>query len=445
MAGGWIDCAGVHHGREYTSVNHLQNRAVMRTIPALLLLLLWPHVCSAQSNPILEFTLAPGEDFLNQPVAVDLTGVDYNLDTGTLVLQRVEGRNRTVLPAQFENGITPRLWFLPGGTIRSGEEVHYEVVKVSGVGTVPVMSARTDPHDITIRAGDREVLRYRHAMIEAPPGTDPLYGRTGAYIHPLYSPGGALLTAIQPDDHYHHYGIWNPWAHTVFEGREVDFWNLVLGQGTVKHAGILSLFSGELFAGFRVHHAHVDFSAPGAERTALNEIWDVRGWQVDIDGQPAWLIDFTFTLSCATDSLVELTAFRYGGGIGFRATQEWTNQNSTVLTSEGLTRANADASFARWCLVEGETGLEGRSGIVFMSHPANRAHPEPMRIWPENANSGRGDQFFEFCPIRHETWHLLPGQEYVLRYRTLVFDGEMEADLIDRLWRNYAWPARAEY
>lgn len=410
-----------------------------------LILLMWSLVGSSQSEPILEFTLAPLEDFLDQPVAVDLTGVDYNQDAGTLVLRRVEGRNRTDIPAQFEDGITPRLWFLPGETIWKGEEVRYEVVKVPGTGTEPVMSARTDRHDITIRAGEREVLRYRHATIEAPPGTNPLYGRTGAYIHPLYSPAGSVLTAIQPDDHYHHYGIWNPWTRTVFEGREVDFWNLALGQGTVRHAGILSQFSGELFAGFRVHHEHVDFTAPGADRTALNEIWDVRSWMVDVDGRPAWLTDFTFTISCATDSQVELTAYRYGGGIGFRATEEWTNENSTVLTSEGLSRAEADASFTRWCLVEGETAPEGRSGVVLMSHPANHTHPEPMRVWPEDSNGGRGDQFLEFCPIRYETWVLHPGREYVLRYRIVVYDGVVEADVIDQLWRNYAFPARPEH
>jgi hypothetical protein len=80
-----------------------------------------------------------------------------------------------------------------------------------------------------------------------------------------------------------------------------------------------------------------------------------------------------------------------------------------------------------------------------MSHPANRSHPEPMRVWPEDANGGRGDLFFEFCPIRHREWVLSPGIEYVLRYRMLVFDGALDADIIDQLWRNYAYPARIDY
>jgi len=41
-------------------------------------------------------------------------------------------------------------------------------------------------------------------------------------------------------------------------------------------------------------------------------------------------------------------AYRYGGGIGFRATEEWTRENSTTLTSEGKTRVVADSIRSRW-------------------------------------------------------------------------------------------------
>ena len=251
-----------------------------------------------------------------------------------------------------------------------------------------------------------------------------------------------MLTCIQPSDHYHHYGIWNPWTLAYFEGREVDFWNLARGLGTVKYAGTISTWSGELYGGFKVRHEHIDFSAPGEDKTAINETWDVRAWNVSLKDQPVWIIDFVITLNCATDSIVRLDAYRYGGGIGFRATPDWTNINSSVLTSEGKTRKDADGSCARWCMVTGQTGKDESSGIIFMSHPANRAHPEPMRVWPEDANNGRGDVFFEFCPIRHKTWILFPENEYVLKYRLVVFDGTISSETANVLWNNYAYPPR---
>src|SRR5690606_5760469 len=64
------------------------------------------------------------------------------------------------------------------------------------------------------------------------------YQRSG-FIHPVRTLKGEQLTRIQPADHYHHYGIWNPWTQTVFRGDTVDFWNLRKKEGTVRFARIL--------------------------------------------------------------------------------------------------------------------------------------------------------------------------------------------------------------
>ncbi len=397
-------------------------------------------ITSAQENILGQFALTPTEDILNQPLYIDLQGLDYNEDIEYLVLYRVEGEKKIKIPSQLETGYTARLWFIPGSIVRKGDTIELVLVKKPVPETVNYIRVKTDESNITLSADEKEILSYRHAWILQPEGTSPLYRRKGGYIHPLKSPSGKILTCIQPPDHYHHYGIWNPWTKVYFEGREVDFWNLAKGQGTVMYAGTLSTYSGELFGGFKVLHKHIDFTAPGEDKVALSEVWDIRAWSLKVNDQLVWLIDFTFVLSCATDSVVKLVQYRYGGGIGFRATETWTNENSTVLTSEGKTRIDADASHARWCRLVGETGLDETSGIIFMSHPANRAHPEPMRVWPENANNGRGDLFFEFCPIRHEDWILYPNKEYVLKYRVVVFDGFMEKDTADKLWHNFAYP-----
>jgi hypothetical protein len=149
------------------------------------------------------------------------------------------------------------------------------------------------------------------------------------------------------------------------------------------------------------------------------------------------------TLNCATDSSILLEAYRYGGGLGFRAVESWTNENSAVLTSEGKTRADADGSNARWCRVSGTDGKGGQMGILFMSHPSNREHPEPMRVWPINENNGRGDLFFEFCPIRHVGWRLEPGRDYVLHYRMVVFSGDLTVEQCEQAWQDFATPAMA--
>ena len=77
------------------------------------------------------------------------------------------------------------------------------------------------------------------------------------------------------------------------------------------------------------------------------------------------------------------------------------------MTSENKDRLTADGSSANWVIIEGASKTkEGRSGILFMGFPANKEFPESMRVWPINANDGRGDMFFEFCPIRYKEWKI---------------------------------------
>ena len=73
-----------------------------------------------------------------------------------------------------------------------------------------------------------------------------------------------------------------------------------------------------------------------------------------------------------------------------------------------------------------------------MSHTENHEHPEPMRIWPS------GDVFFGFCPVVYADWKLMPGNEYVRRYRVLVYDGKLTADEIEKYWQAFTDPPRIE-
>ena len=297
------------------------------------------------------------------------------------------------------------------------------------------LTLKTDDNSTTVYRGTQPLVSYVHTETPAPEGQNPLYKRSG-YIHPLYSPGGHLLTRIQPPDHYHHYGIWNPWTRTRFGEHQVDFWNLADGQGTVRFSEYLLRFEEKDTVGFRAGHEHIYFGKDGTEGLAMNEVWDVRVQGVK---ENVYVIDLFTTLTTPLEEGIILEAYRYGGGLGFRATEKWHTHNSTVLTSEGRTRNDADASSGRWVIVEGESSVpEGRSGILFLSHPSNRAHPEPMRVWPPDQNEGKENVFFEFCPIRHKEWILEKGKEYSLRYRMVVFDGTMDVRSAEKYWNLFS-------
>ena len=99
----------------------------------------------------------------------------------------------------------------------------------------------------------------------------------------------------------------------------------------------------------------------------------------------------------------------------------------------------AGGSKARWCIVEGD--VNGKTGgAVMMSYPLNYNHPEPLRIWPENANRNRGDMFANFSPTKDRDWLLTPGNMHVLRYRFIVFDGEFSEEKAEAAWHYFALP-----
>ena len=323
------------------------------------------------------------------PVRASLEGINYNMDKGTLRLFEINGKTRRELPCQLEQGNSPGLWWIVTGKTPSKITRKFILIKDSTFTVKNEIVTELTSKSLIVRHDKQNIIQYNIAEVFPPDTVNPIYRRS-AFIHPLWSPSGNILTRINPPDHRHHLGIWNPWTKTEIEGHSTDFWNLAEGQGSVKFGGINSLVSGPVFGGFKVRQEHIDFQCKGGDKVVMNEVWDVRIWNIGTyNGLKVWLWDLTTTLNCATSSPILLEAYRYGGGIGFRASEEWTNKNSWVVTSEGKTRKDADGTRARWCDVGGGFSGNGTSGILFMSDLSNREHPEPMRVWPENANAGR--------------------------------------------------------
>lgn len=389
------------------------------------------------AQKIATFTVHDVRNEIASPVYIDLNGVT-NLADSSLVLQKVTGNARTEVPFQIEHGYHRFLWLMVKKEANTSSTQVYELIK----GQRP--EVKEHPIRVTMRNGQllvteygKDVLQYNNNTVYPPKGVDTVFRRSG-FIHPLWSPAGNVLTRINPPDHHHHVGIWNPWTHVLFEGKTIDFWNLVKKEGTVRFAKFISKTEGPVFGGFKALQEHVVLDVPPIPKgtVAMNEVWDIRVYNI---GPKMWLWDFTSKLNCATDNPVILEEYRYGG-FGFRATQDWNNQNSKILTSEGKARKEADATRARWCMIDGDVN-GGHSGILFMDYPTNYNFPEPMRVWPVNAN-GRGDVFFSFSPTRNMSWALKPDKNYVLKYRMLVYEGSISSQTAENVWKSFAHPPK---
>lgn len=283
---------------------------------------------------------------------------------------------------------------------------------------------------LIIQADSVQLLTYQFATIYPPAGVDTVFKRSG-FIHPLCTPHGQTLTRIQPPDHYHHYGIWNPWTRVFFEGDTVDFWNLAERLGTVRFGRFLNRTEETDFSEYEVLHEHVVYQKDGSEKIALNEIQKVRVYPPKNN---RYRVDLTLTYQCASASPFKILEYRYAG-LGWRATEAWSDANSQVLTSAGKTRHDADGSLAKWFMIQGDLGND-TGGMLVCSNPANYNHPEPLRIWPETMHEG--NVFAMFAPTKTKDWLLEPGKTYVLKYRFLIFNGLLTGGEAEAAWQAYA-------
>jgi len=313
----------------------------------------------------------------------------------------------------------------------SSDASRYRLEKEKPTDHNPVQLIENE-EQLEVYQNGTKIIGYQKALKGMPEGVSEAYQRNG-YLHPVNTPKGKRLTRIQPEDHYHHYGIWNPWTHTLFEGDTLDFWNLNKKQGTVRFAKLLKKNTGPIFSEIEVLHEHVVLK-DGANKVALNEIQNIKTTPVS-DTQ--YLMDITINYECATEESFKIIQYRYGG-FGWRTTEEWDNQNSRVLSSEGNTRKTADGSTARWCIVDGKLG-QGYGGALMLSHPENYNHPEPLRVWPEDMY-GRGDLFVNFATTKTTDWTFEPGKKYTLKYQLIVYDGTMETTTAEQAWKQFAEP-----
>ncbi|HEX6223194.1 MAG TPA: PmoA family protein [Chryseolinea sp.] len=388
-----------------------------------------------QSIAVVEVQLPQAMNGLAVPAKIDLDAIT-TLPDAQLTLMEVQGSKRTPVPFQIENRKSRALYWMVDGESDGLKKRTYELIKATAPKNSKRIQATKKDGVLLVHSGQKNLLQYNFKTVYPPQGIDTAFRRS-AFIHPLWTPTGKVLTRIQPPDHYHHYGIWNPWTHVLFEGDTVDFWNIKGRQGTVRFGKFVSVTEGPVYAEYQALHEHVAFKK-GKEKVALNEVQTVRVYRPEDDADN-YIVDITIELTCASSSPFLILEYRYAG-LGWRATEKWNKSNSEVLTSEGKVRKGADGTTAKWVIIQGALDNE-YGGAVMMSYPANYNHPEPLRIWPEESNGG--EMFAMFAPTKTKDWLLEPGKTYELKYRFNVFSGHFTKEKAESGWQYYSTPATA--
>ncbi len=280
------------------------------------------------------------------------------------------------------------------------------------------------PGSLEISVSGKPVLKYNTAVVQPPPSVDPVYSRSG-FIHPLYTPSGKIVTDDFPVGHVHQHGIFSAWTRVTFRHETIDFWNQARNLGNVEHRAVVARHNN----GFATHLQQVSLN----HGPALDEIWRVSVQ----DSHDPFIIDLEIEQSCATADEVYLHPYHYGG-FAFRGSKLWNVEDEghfqrpmQILTGDGITdRVEGNHTSPRWVAAYGR--MDGQTAtVVFMDHPTNFRHPQPVRIHPRMP-------YFVFSPVVEGSFIIKPGMTYRARFRIITLDGEPEAEVIEGWYDEFA-------
>lgn len=339
--------------------------------------------------------------------------------------------NHLPLPMQVEAG-TARFIVsnLPAGNHRS-----FTVQTNLPPNPVQTVEARRTPEAIALHSGDRLIARYLAGPGEFPrPGIREVF-RRGGYLHPILTPTGRPITDDYPPNHVHHHGFWTAWTRTEWEGRHPDFWNMGQGTGRGDYASLDSVTQGPVFAGFQSRQVFTDLTITPPQ-TVLEERWVVRAYRPAAEAG-YFLIDVESTQTTRGKAPLRLPEYHYGG-FGYRGPWGWNGPTQArYLDSNGVTdRRTGHATRVRWFWLGGTVNHQ-LAGLAILGHPDNFRAPQPLRVHPT-------EPFVCWSPSQLGDWQIDHDQPHVARYRLVPMDGEPDAEVLDRLWYDFAEPPLAQ-
>ena len=336
--------------------------------------------------------------------------------------------------ARLADGSIRGTWFLTR-PIASGGEARFDVdgASVASEARTPWSVVEATAGAVEFRNRDRPVFRYNAAPVASPKGDANL--ARDAYIHPAFSPSGALVTGDFSSYHPHHRGFFLAYTHTKWGDLAPDFWNFQNGTGKIVADGWDRPALGPVSARFEARHrweAKARGPQGGNSRVALRERWDVELF--DIPGSPIWLFDLTSTQRAEGEPL-ELVPYRYGG-MAYRSAEPSVRGPIDVLTAEGRHRLDGDQKPTRWVDLTGPIAdlSPNYAGAMIADHPSNPTFPTVARIHPITL------PFFSFVPGHDAPLTIRVDEPTTFRYRVMIHDGRPDPALNDRIAHDFADP-----
>ncbi len=277
------------------------------------------------------------------------------------------------------------------------------------LGAAVIGHGRPPTHDgaVRLQRNGTDVVEYLHRGVPFKP-----------YVAQLRTPGGVNVLRDNVADHRHHHGL----MFAVRAGG-VNFWEEVAGCGTQRSVRLRATREGL--------RDTIEWLAEGAASPMLLE--DRR---IELKRSPdpdATLIEWrtTLTLPRGTKTPVTISGAHYHG-LGMRFVQSM--DGGTFENADGdpgvVFRGEERLMPGRWCAYR--AAVDGREVTVAMfDHPSN---PRPATWF----TMPRAFGYLAATLRLHESpMEVLPGKPLALRYGVAVWDGKVERDRIERMYRSW--------
>jgi hypothetical protein len=277
--------------------------------------------------------------------------------------------------------------------------------------------------------GKTPVFGWQRALVAKPKGGEKF--ATSAFVHPLTTPGGFVCTDIEPDDHMHHLGLWWPWKYVEVGGKKFNSWEIQEGEGAHVARGVKSISTGPDKAEWEFQNETI-IKPKGAEpKVVIRETA-----QVILTKRPdATVLDITLRQKAA-DAPVTISSHRYSG-FSWRGPHNWDKDNSTMITSGGKGRDDANGTPARWLAVSGPTPDGTASFLILSAAEKLAGTPENLRVWDSKAHNGA--PFANFNPVMQKPLPLDEAHPAVSHrsYRIIASDRAMDAATAEAEWKKW--------
>jgi hypothetical protein len=238
------------------------------------------------------------------------------------------------------------------------------------------------------------------------------------HVHPLSTPGGAVVSIDGPADHPWHHGLWS----TIKFVNGVNFWEEYGEYGTLHTIGVDATGDGV--------RAELEWRTPDGE-VAVREVRTITELPID---DTAFALDWEFAVTPTVDTELDRTPHTpWGGGysgLTLRGSPDLVD--SRLLLPGGAADERILGDPAPWCALDG--AVDGNpAGFVIADHPDNVRFPTPWYASTRAPIYGDGwGNFVNAAFLWNEPLRVDAGATLRRRHLVLVHDAHWNADRVAR-------------